>query len=92
MSEALEITTLRLVSGLTGADFVNANNDINEYLRRQPGPLVDTVAAAVPPSCVIASARGLPYRSRAVAWNANHQAGFDSVITPRSTTASRRPS
>lgn len=37
MSEALEITTFRLVAGLTGADFVNANEDINEYLRRQPG-------------------------------------------------------
>jgi len=37
MSEALEITTFRLVSGLTGADFVNANVDITAYLRRQPG-------------------------------------------------------
>ncbi|MDO8457645.1 MAG: hypothetical protein Q7T07_12130 [Burkholderiaceae bacterium] len=37
MSEALEITTFQLVSGLTGADFVNANEDINDYLRRQPG-------------------------------------------------------
>lgn len=37
MSEALEITTFRLVSGLTGADFVNANEDINDYLQRQPG-------------------------------------------------------
>jgi hypothetical protein len=37
MSEALEITTFRLVSGLTGADFVNANEDINHYLWRQPG-------------------------------------------------------
>ncbi|MEU7925772.1 hypothetical protein [Micromonospora sp. NPDC049107] len=37
MSEALEMTTFRLVAGLTGADFVDANEDINEYLRRQPG-------------------------------------------------------
>ncbi len=37
MTEALEITTFRLVSGLTGADFVKANEDINKYLRRQPG-------------------------------------------------------
>ncbi len=37
MSEALEMTTFRLVSGLAGADFVKANKDINDYLRRQPG-------------------------------------------------------
>lgn len=37
MSEALEITTFRLVSGLSGADFVDANEDINDYLRSQPG-------------------------------------------------------
>ncbi|SIM74661.1 hypothetical protein [Micromonospora cremea] len=37
MSEALEMTTFRLVAGLTGADFVAANEDINTYLRRQPG-------------------------------------------------------
>lgn len=37
MSEALEITTFRLVRGLTGADFVKANEDINAYLRRQAG-------------------------------------------------------
>lgn len=37
MSEALEITKFRLVSGLTGTDFVNANEDINDYLRQQPG-------------------------------------------------------
>ena len=37
MSEALEITTFRLVSGLTGTAFVKANEDINVYLRRQPG-------------------------------------------------------
>jgi hypothetical protein len=37
MGEALEMTTFRLVPGLTGADFVAANEDINDYLRRQPG-------------------------------------------------------
>jgi hypothetical protein len=37
MSETLEITTLRPAAGLTSADFVAANEDINEYLRRQPG-------------------------------------------------------
>ncbi|MCZ7374436.1 hypothetical protein [Micromonospora sp. WMMC250] len=37
MSEALEMTTLRLVPGLSGADFVEANKDIDDYLRRQPG-------------------------------------------------------
>ena len=31
------MTTFRLVSGLAGADFVEANKDINDYLRRQPG-------------------------------------------------------
>lgn len=34
---AVEMTTLRLVAGLTAADFVNANEDINDFLRRQPG-------------------------------------------------------
>ncbi|WP_406046102.1 DUF3291 domain-containing protein [Micromonospora sp. NBC_00898] len=37
MSEALEMTTFRLAPGLTGADFIKANDDINNYLRRQPG-------------------------------------------------------
>ncbi len=37
MAEALEITTFRLAAGLTTADFVAANEDINAYLRRQPG-------------------------------------------------------
>lgn len=37
MHEALEITTFRLVNGLTVADFIAANADIDEYLRRQPG-------------------------------------------------------
>ncbi|MFC3502114.1 antibiotic biosynthesis monooxygenase family protein [Micromonospora krabiensis] len=37
MVEALEVTTFRLVAGLTGADFVAANTDIDDYLRRQPG-------------------------------------------------------
>ena len=37
MTEVLEITTLRLASGLSGADFVDANADINAYLQRRPG-------------------------------------------------------
>lgn len=37
MSEALEMTTFRLAPGLTGAEFIKANDDINNYLRRQPG-------------------------------------------------------
>lgn len=37
MTEALEITTFKLAAGRTGADFVGANEDINAYLRRQPG-------------------------------------------------------
>lgn len=37
MTEVLEMTTFRLVPGLTGADFIDANDDINDYLRRQPG-------------------------------------------------------
>ena len=37
MTEVLEITTLRLAHGLSGADFIGANTDINAYLRRQPG-------------------------------------------------------
>jgi hypothetical protein len=37
MTEVLEITTLRLAKGLTAADFIDANADINAYLQRQPG-------------------------------------------------------
>ena len=37
MPETLEITTLRPAAGLTTADFVAANDDINAYLQRQPG-------------------------------------------------------
>ncbi|WP_433121247.1 hypothetical protein [Micromonospora sp. CA-246542] len=37
MSEALEMTTFRLVAGLTVTDFVKANEDIDDYLRRQHG-------------------------------------------------------
>jgi hypothetical protein len=37
MSEVLEITTFALVPGVTTADFVQANSDIDEYLRRRPG-------------------------------------------------------
>jgi len=37
MSETLEITTLRPAPGLGAADFVTANADVDEYLKRQPG-------------------------------------------------------
>ncbi|MCE9576570.1 MAG: hypothetical protein K8W52_25705 [Deltaproteobacteria bacterium] len=37
MPEALEITTFKLLKGLTRADFIAANADIDDYLRRQPG-------------------------------------------------------
>lgn len=37
MTETLEVTILRPAAGLSSADFVAANEDINAYLRRQPG-------------------------------------------------------
>jgi hypothetical protein len=37
MPEILEVTTLRPAPGLSAEDFVAANTDINEYLKRQPG-------------------------------------------------------
>lgn len=37
MTETLEVTTLRPATGLSTADFVAANADIDEYLKRQPG-------------------------------------------------------
>jgi hypothetical protein len=37
MTEILEVTALRPAPGLTPEDFVAANADINEYLKRQPG-------------------------------------------------------
>jgi hypothetical protein len=37
VTEILEVTTLRPAPGLTAADFVAANEDINAYLLRQPG-------------------------------------------------------
>ncbi|GII52425.1 hypothetical protein Pth03_08140 [Planotetraspora thailandica] len=37
MAETLEVTTLRPAEGLNTADFVAANKDINDYLRRRPG-------------------------------------------------------
>jgi hypothetical protein len=37
MTEALEVTTLRPAAGRTTADFITANADIDEYLKRQPG-------------------------------------------------------
>jgi hypothetical protein len=33
----MEITTFRLVAGVSASDFVVANADIDAYLRRQPG-------------------------------------------------------
>ena len=37
MSEALEITSFRLVQGLGLKDFIAANQDIDLWLRKQPG-------------------------------------------------------
>jgi hypothetical protein len=37
MTETLEVTVLRPAPGLTVADFVAANADIDSYLKRQPG-------------------------------------------------------
>jgi hypothetical protein len=37
VSEAIEITSFRLVVGRSAKDFVAANADINEWLKRQPG-------------------------------------------------------
>jgi hypothetical protein len=37
MTETLEVTTLRPAPGLTVADFITANADIDAYLQRQPG-------------------------------------------------------
>ncbi|WP_054816285.1 hypothetical protein [Nocardia arizonensis] len=37
MTDVLEITTFSLASGRTVEDFVAANSDINEYLKRRPG-------------------------------------------------------
>lgn len=37
MAETLEITTLRPAAGRTAEDFVEANADIDTYLRRRPG-------------------------------------------------------
>jgi hypothetical protein len=36
-TEALEITTFRLVAGMSCEDFVAANADVDAWLRRQPG-------------------------------------------------------
>jgi hypothetical protein len=36
-TEALEITTFRLVAGLSCEDFVAATADVDAWLRRQPG-------------------------------------------------------
>jgi hypothetical protein len=37
MGEAVEVTTFRLVGELTMADFIEANHDINVWLRGQKG-------------------------------------------------------
>ena len=37
MAQVLEITTLRPAPGLTPEDFITANADIDDYLRRRPG-------------------------------------------------------
>jgi hypothetical protein len=37
MIEAIEITTFKLVRGLSPEEFVAANADIDEWLKRQPG-------------------------------------------------------
>lgn len=37
MTETLEVTTLRPAAGLTVADFVKSNADIDAYLQRRPG-------------------------------------------------------
>lgn len=37
MTQAIEITTLRLVRGLRIDDFIAANADINAWIRQQPG-------------------------------------------------------
>lgn len=44
MTETLEVTVLRPAPGLTAADFVAANDDIDDYLRRQPGFLWRRIA------------------------------------------------
>ncbi|GAA2222229.1 hypothetical protein GCM10010413_13450 [Promicromonospora sukumoe] len=44
MAQVLEITTLRPAPGRTPEDFVTANADIDDYLRRQPGFLGRRIA------------------------------------------------
>lgn len=44
MTEALEVTILRPAPGMTAVDFVAANADIDDYLRRQPGFLWRRIA------------------------------------------------
>ncbi|MFI8527188.1 hypothetical protein ACIGB8_22220 [Promicromonospora sukumoe] len=44
MAQVLEITTLRPAPGLTPEDFITANADIDDYLRRQPGFLWRRIA------------------------------------------------
>jgi len=37
MAEAMEITTFHLSRGVTMKDFIAANTDVDEWLKRQPG-------------------------------------------------------
>ena len=37
MTEAIEITTFKLMRGHTCADFIEANADVDAWLRQQPG-------------------------------------------------------
>jgi hypothetical protein len=37
MSEALEITTFQLTPGVSMSDFIEANSDVDDWLKRQPG-------------------------------------------------------
>lgn len=37
MNEAMEITTFQLAKGITIKDFIAANADVDEWLKKQPG-------------------------------------------------------
>jgi hypothetical protein len=37
VSEALEITTFRLTPGVSMSDFIEANSDVDHWLKQQPG-------------------------------------------------------
>jgi hypothetical protein len=44
MSEAMEITTFRLVKGMTIKDFITANADVDAWLLKQPGFILRRIA------------------------------------------------